>query len=107
MEFQITSADMFGSSTFKYDLGQKYYAPQVQPTRVGFELMTSRSWQYISCHWDACSNHLAISAFNLTSLQFLLLFLFQSLSTKWSCHVGNEDEEITMIRYDYVISSLT
>ena len=19
----------------------------------------SRSWQYISCHWDACSNHLA------------------------------------------------
>ena len=23
--------------------------------------MTSRSCQYISCHWDACSNHLAIS----------------------------------------------
>ena len=23
--------------------------------------MTSRSWQYISCHWDACSSHLAIS----------------------------------------------
>ena len=21
-------------------------------TRPGFELMTSRSWQYISCHWD-------------------------------------------------------
>ena len=30
-------------------------------TQVGFELMTSWSWQYISCHWDACSNHLAIS----------------------------------------------
>ena len=28
-----------------------------------FELMTSRSWQYISCHWDACSNHTAISDF--------------------------------------------
>ena len=26
-------------------------------TRLGFELMTSRSWQYSSCHWDACSNH--------------------------------------------------
>ena len=26
-------------------------------TRPGFKLMTSRSWQYISCHWDACSNH--------------------------------------------------
>ena len=26
-----------------------------------FELMTSRSWQYISCHWDACFYHLAIS----------------------------------------------
>ena len=30
-------------------------------TRLGFKLMTSRSWLYISCHWDACSNHLAIS----------------------------------------------
>ena len=29
-------------------------------TRLGFELMTSRSWLYISCHWDACSDHLAI-----------------------------------------------
>ena len=29
--------------------------------RPGFELMTSRSWQHISCHWDACSNHSAIS----------------------------------------------
>ena len=25
--------------------------------RLGFELMTSRSWRYTSCHWDACSNH--------------------------------------------------
>ena len=32
-------------------------------TPPGFELMTSRSWQLISCHWDACSNHLAISDF--------------------------------------------
>ena len=33
-------------------------------TRLGFELVTSRSWQYFSCHhWDACSNHLAISDF--------------------------------------------
>ena len=30
-------------------------------TRVGIELMTSRSWQYISCHCDPYSNHLAIS----------------------------------------------
>ena len=32
-------------------------------TRLGFELMTSRSWQYISCHCDACSNHSAINDF--------------------------------------------
>ena len=36
-------------------------------TQSGLELMTSRSWQYISCHWDACSkhcsNHYAISDF--------------------------------------------
>ena len=25
--------------------------------------MTSGSWQHISCHWDACSNHSAISDF--------------------------------------------
>ena len=30
-------------------------------TQPGFKLMTSRSWQDISCHWDACSNHSAIS----------------------------------------------
>ena len=30
-------------------------------TRLGFELMTSRSWQHISCHWYPCSNRLAIS----------------------------------------------
>ena len=29
---------------FKYNLGQKYYAPQVRPNRE-FELMTTRSWQ--------------------------------------------------------------
>ena len=29
-------------------------------TRQGFELMTCRSWQHTSCHWDACSNHSAI-----------------------------------------------
>ena len=33
---------------------------QVRPYR-GSKLMTFRSWQWISCHWDACSNHLAIS----------------------------------------------
>ena len=30
-------------------------------TRPGFELMTSKSWMYISCHWDTCSNHSVIS----------------------------------------------
>ena len=29
-----------------------------------FDLVTSRSWQYISCCWDACSNHSAISDFS-------------------------------------------
>ena len=30
-------------------------------TWPGFDLITSRTLQYISCHWDACSNHSAIS----------------------------------------------
>ena len=45
---------------FQCDLGQNYQAPQ-SSTRPGLELMTSRSWQHILCHWDTCSNHLAIS----------------------------------------------
>ena len=32
-------------------------------TRPGFEPMTFRSWQYIPCHWDACSNSSAVSQF--------------------------------------------
>ena len=45
----------------KYDLGQKYYAPQVRPTRG------SNSWPpdhdstfHVWDAWDDCSNHLAI-----------------------------------------------
>ena len=43
-------------------LRQKYYAPP-SSTRLGFELMTPKSWQYISCHWDTYSNHSASSDF--------------------------------------------
>ena len=70
----------------KYDLGQKYYAPGLRTpssTLLGFELMTSRSWQYISCHWDTCSNHSAIS----DPLQPYIYTCFNSLSAShdnWS-----------------------
>ena len=37
--------------------------PTKSLTRSGFELMTSRSWQYTPCHWDACSNHSVINDF--------------------------------------------
>ena len=37
-------------------------------TWLGFKLMTSLSWQYISCHWDACSNHSAINEFTLNEM---------------------------------------
>ena len=40
--------------------------------------MTSRSWQCISCHWNACSNHLAISDFIiklLAVMKYLLVFV--------------------------------
>ena len=32
-------------------------------TQSWLELMTSRPWQYILCHWDVFSNHSAISDF--------------------------------------------
>ena len=44
---------------WKYDLNS---APCTSSsTQLGFKLVTSRLWQYISCHWGACSNHSAIS----------------------------------------------
>ena len=49
--------DMFGlSTTYRRET-------PITPssTWLGLDLMISRSWQYISCHWDACSNHLASS----------------------------------------------
>ena len=62
-------------------------------TQPGFELMTSRSWQYISCHWDACSNHLAIStsaSCNCISMIFYYNHIqvhnwqVENLSVNWS-----------------------
>ena len=49
-----------GACVFKYDRTEVLRAPSL--TWLGFKLMTSRSWQYISCHWDTCSNYLAISS---------------------------------------------
>ena len=81
-------------------LRQKYYTPQVQPDSLGFRLMTSRSWQYISCHWDACSNHLAISDCCNTKIYiFILSFvkvniskngtsLFSITCTSFCCHTS-------------------
>ena len=41
-------------------------------TQPGFKLMTSRSWQNISCHLDTYSNHLAISDFTSPICRALL-----------------------------------
>ena len=43
--------------------------------------MTSRSWQYISRHWDACSNHSAISDF-ITGLAWLPIVLLTKRSER-------------------------
>ena len=64
-----TPHDIFGS---RMTLTEVLCTPS--STRPGFELMTSISWQYISCHWQACSNHLAINDFS--SLFFILWNLF-------------------------------
>ena len=49
---KINARHIFGSSTTHTEI------PRTQNlTWPGFKLMISRSWQYISCRWDACSNH--------------------------------------------------
>ena len=48
------------TSNYIFCSEQKYYVPQVRPEWVrihDFQI------QYISCHWDPCFNHLAISDF--------------------------------------------
>ena len=69
INWSLCGGEIYGQTTtaykyfwFKYDLGQKYYAPKVRPD-WGFKLMTSRSWQYTSYHWHTCSNHSTISDF--------------------------------------------
>ena len=42
----------------------------ISSTQQEFKLMTSRSWQHIWCHWDACSNHSAFSDFRLFHKNF-------------------------------------
>ena len=44
-------------------------------TWAGFKLMTYRSWQYSSCHWDAWSNYLAIG--DSSQLGFFTLYFTQ------------------------------
>ena len=56
-------------------------------TRPGFKLMTFRSLQYISCHWDTCSNHLVISDFS-PSPWSLLSGLYATLYFLGSHHVS-------------------
>ena len=65
-------------------------------TRPRFELMTSRLWQYISCHWDACSNHSAISDFPEKSEQssgwnkrYKCEFPFESSQKMWVAYPVN------------------
>ena len=50
---------MYFGSSMTWDRSSTH--PKFDPT--GVELMTSRSWQYTSFHWDACCNHSAINDF--------------------------------------------
>ena len=58
-------------------------------TRPGSELMTSRSWQYISCHWDTCSNHLAISDFPQFYVWMVYRWQWHITSWPWWCGPSN------------------
>ena len=57
------------------DLERSTRHTKFDPT--GFELMTSRSWQYISYHWEACSSHLAVVDFSYNLLTLALKNILQ------------------------------
>ena len=59
-------------------------------TRPGFKLMTSRSWQHITYHWDACSNHLVISDLQ----QRCFLKYVTTIVGEWMCE--NDIVKITL-----------
>ena len=57
-------------------------------TQPRFKRMTSRSWQYISCHWDACSNHFVISDFQTPFISALSIPL-GSHHKAWSTGISH------------------
>ena len=78
-------------------------------TQPEFELMTSRSWQYILCHWDPCSNHSAIS--NLPCFIPFVLILISSNEIELAQHIIfcfhlHFHEYTCLIRAVWVIDSM-
>ena len=76
--------------------------PKFDPTGlVGFELMTSRSCQYISCRWDTCSKYSPISDFSHTHIDPVGTANWPSVITRlnacftWAC-VWSEKETSKM-----------
>ena len=63
---------------FKYDLGQRYQAPQVRPDQ-GSNSWPSDHDRHISCHWDACPNHSAISDSYRDTYTVIKVFLQENL----------------------------
>ena len=54
--------------------------------------MTSRSWQYISYHWEACSNHLAISDILSEPFQIQTFGINQSMNWLFTkCYHNNSN----------------
>ena len=65
-----------------YDFYKQEVLRYPNSTWLGFELVTSRSWQYISCHWDACFNHLAIIEFNPSQLNSPSVFAVAKIAAR-------------------------
>ena len=70
---------IFWSVQLKTEVGQLCTS---SVSRLGFKRMPSRFWQYISCHLESCSTHLAISDFTSGSISVINL----QVSVTQQCH---------------------
>ena len=71
-------------------------------TQLGFESMTSRSWQYILCPWEVCPNHSAIMDLPF-KVKFSSPLLFLEFLPKYKTLGG---DKLSMLAHTYPHKSL-
>ena len=67
-------------------------------------LMTPKSWQYISCYWDASFSHLVISDLSVSACDVLCFVLTPFVSDRWySYHAQHAKFKLGLLMLDLIL----